>query len=62
MADEKKAKGEQQPKPKGDRADKPAHKGDKGGKRKGGEGASAGPSSKAVVSTTPAVPPRLHEK
>jgi len=62
MADDKKAKGEQQPKPKGDRADKPG-KGDKGGgKRKGGEGASARSSATAVVSTTPAVPPRLHEK
>jgi large subunit ribosomal protein L5 len=62
MADDKKAKGEQQQKPKGEKGDKGAHKGDKGGKRKGGEGASAGPSSTAVVSTTPAVPPRLLDK
>jgi large subunit ribosomal protein L5 len=56
MADEKKAKGEQQPKPKGEK------KGDKGGKRaKGGDSASAS-DKPAVVSTTEAVPPRLRDK
>jgi large subunit ribosomal protein L5 len=57
MADEKKPKGEQQPtKPKAEKAGK----GDKGGKRRSAE--ASGASSHAVVSTMPAVPPRLHEK
>ena len=61
MADEKKPKGEQQQakaqKAGGDKPEK-ASKGDKGGgKRKGGE-----PASAAVVSTAEAVAPRLHEK
>jgi large subunit ribosomal protein L5 len=57
MADEKKAKGEQQTKPKGEK------KGDKSAKRaKGGEGASAASEAPALVSTTDAVPPRLRDK
>jgi len=57
MADEKKPKGEQQQKPpKGD-------KGEKGGGKRKGEGAPpAAPSSKALVSNTAAVPPRLADK
>jgi large subunit ribosomal protein L5 len=57
MADEKKPKGEQAAKPKGERAGK----GDKGSKRKGGD-AGSGQSSTPVVSTTAGVAPRLHEK
>ena len=56
MADEKKPKGEQQPKPKGEKAGKA----DKGGKRRGAD--ASGGSGQAVVSSMPAVPPRLHEK
>jgi large subunit ribosomal protein L5 len=56
MADDKKPKGEQQPKPKGEKADK-GGKGGKGDRRRGGESASA-----AVVSSEPGVAPRLHEK
>ena len=56
MADEKKPKGEQQPKPKGEKAGKA----DKGGKRRGAD--ASGGSGHAVVSSMPAVPPRLHEK
>ena len=40
MSDEKKPKGEQQPKPKAEKAEK-AGKGDKGGKRRGAEGCGA---------------------
>jgi large subunit ribosomal protein L5 len=62
MADEKKAKGEhpqQQQKPKGD---KPG-KGEKGGKKaKGGEGVPAPSPSRASISNTEAVPPRLLDK
>jgi large subunit ribosomal protein L5 len=61
MADEKKPKGdkgEQQPKPKAEKADK--GKGDKGGKRRSAE--ASGATSQAVVSTAQAVAPRLHEK
>jgi hypothetical protein len=63
MADEKKPKGEQQQKAahKGG-GDKPG-KGDKGGGKKGrGEAPAATPSSRALVSNTPAVPPRLLDK
>jgi large subunit ribosomal protein L5 len=55
MADDKKPKGEQQPKPKGEKAGK----GDKGSKR---SRADSGSASAAVVSTSPGVAPRLHEK
>jgi large subunit ribosomal protein L5 len=57
MADEKKAKGEQQPKPKGE-------KGGKGGKRAKDAGAasSATGSSAPVAPTTDGIPPRLHDK
>jgi large subunit ribosomal protein L5 len=55
MADDKKPKGEQQPKPKGEKAGK----GDKGSKRRSADSGSA---SAAVVSTSPGVAPRLHEK
>jgi large subunit ribosomal protein L5 len=54
MADEKKPKGEQQAQQK-----PPKDKGDKGGKRKGEGAPPPAPSSKALVSNTPAVPPRL---
>jgi large subunit ribosomal protein L5 len=56
MADEKKPKGEQAAKPRGERAGK----GEKGGKRKGADSGSGG--STPVVSTTVGVAPRLHEK
>ena len=56
MADEKKAKGEQQAKPKGEK------KSDKGGKRAKGEGSSSASEASAIVSTTDAVPPRLRDK
>ena len=57
MADEKKAKGEGQAKPKAEK------KGDKGAKRaKGGEGASTQAESAAHVSTAEVVPPRLRDK
>jgi large subunit ribosomal protein L5 len=56
MADEKKAKGEQQPKPKGEK------KSEKGGKRAKGEGSSSASEAPAIVSTTDAVPPRLRDK
>jgi large subunit ribosomal protein L5 len=62
MADEKKAKGEQQAKPAGAKGG--GEKGDKakgGGKRKG-EAAAATPSSTSVTSNTPAIPPRLLDK
>jgi large subunit ribosomal protein L5 len=67
MSDEKKPKGEHQhakgegpPPPKGAGGDK----GGKGGKDKGGKKGAPppAPSSKAVLSNTPAVPPRLLEK
>src|ERR1700676_2042696 len=64
MADDKKPKGEQQQakaqKAGGDKPEK-SGKGDKGdkGKRKGGDSAAH---STPVVSTTPGVAPRLHEK
>lgn len=58
MADEKKAKGEQQQKPKGDKAGK----GDKGGKKgRGAEGGSHASPSRAS-SNTESVPPRLLDK
>jgi large subunit ribosomal protein L5 len=74
MAEEKKAKGEQQPAneggggkppkpektPKADKGDK-GGKGDKGKKGRGGEAAGAGPAS-VIVSTTDPVPARLLEK
>jgi large subunit ribosomal protein L5 len=56
MADEKKPKGEQAAKPKGERAGK----GEKSGKRKGADTSSGG--STPVVSTTVGVAPRLHDK
>ncbi len=56
MADEKKVKGEQQPKAKSEK------KADKGGKRAKGGDTSARSESHAVVSTTDAVPPRLRDK
>jgi large subunit ribosomal protein L5 len=62
MADEKKPKGEAQAKAtpaKAPKGDKSPSKGEKGGKRRSSEGSSA---SVAVVSTTPGVAPRLHEK
>src|SRR5271169_5848855 len=55
MADEKKAKGEQQQKPKGDKQGKGGKKG------KGAEGAPQASPSRAV-SNTAAVPPRLLDK
>jgi large subunit ribosomal protein L5 len=55
MADEKKPKGEQQAKPKG------AGKGDKGGKSRGGGRSSDGEAA-PIVSTTPGIAPRLHDK
>jgi large subunit ribosomal protein L5 len=58
MADEKKPKGEQQQKPKGDKGGK----GEGGGKRKGEGAPPPAPSSKALVSNTAAVPPRLADK
>jgi large subunit ribosomal protein L5 len=69
MADEKKAKGEQQQKAAhkggsaGDKPGKGGGKGDKGGGKKGarGEAPAATPSSRAL-SNTPAVPPRLLDK
>ena len=54
--DDKKPKGEQ--KPKGDKGGKP----DKGGKKKGEGAPPPAPSSRALVSNTPAVPPRLLDK
>ena len=59
MADEKKPKGEQQQKPKGDKPGK-GDKGKKGGK--GGEGVPQASPSKASISTTDAVPPRMLDK
>jgi len=57
MADEKKTKGDQPPKSKGEK------KGDKGGKRaRGGDAGSASAEAPAVVSTTDAVPPRLRDR
>src|SRR5579864_1887569 len=63
MADEKKAKGEhQQQKPKGDKPGKGGDK-DKGGKRaKGAEGVPQASPSRASISNTAAVPPRLLDK
>jgi large subunit ribosomal protein L5 len=65
MADEKKAKGEQQQKPKGDKPAKgESAKGQgKGGGKKGkGEGAASREPSAAVHSTADIVPPRLGDK
>jgi large subunit ribosomal protein L5 len=59
MADEKKPKGEQPAKPKGERAVK-GEKAEKGGKRRGGDAGDA--KSQAVVSSVEGVAPRLHEK
>lgn len=55
MADEKKAKGEQQQKPKGEKQGK-------GGKKGKGEGAPQASPSRLAVSNTESVPPRLLDK
>src|ERR1700747_2268317 len=72
MADEKKAKGEQQAqgqqKPKGDKPAKGESQkasgkgGDKGGKKGKGEGVPQPSPSRTRLSTTEAVPPRLLDK
>jgi large subunit ribosomal protein L5 len=62
MAEEKKAKGEQPAKPKGDKPPKRDQSEKSGKKGKGGEAASHASGGKAPASTTAAIPPRLLDK